>query len=470
MNTRPIAAIICLLIASPSPARAQTDARAMVERAVQLMGGEQTLRSLRTLRYDATAVLFNLGQNPGLHEPMPFNTRTSVIRHDYAGTRIAVLSEIPGGPNGLPFRQRFVQSPAAGMADNNGNFQPLPAVVPVAIRTFPGYLLLAALDPAARLERAGAGVRLYGALDTLTMFFDATGRLAHTETVTDDPMLGDRVTRTTYRNWTPLGRDGLTLPTRVDVSANGTVIQINNLRGFAPNEALPDSVFLIPDSMVTRSRALGAGGAGPVVVRVDSVAPGVYHLTGGSHHSLAVVQRGSTVVFEAPQSTARMRAVLDTLASRFPQAPVRTVVNSHEHWDHASGVRAALAARLTVLAHTTSLPQLRETARARRTIAPDGVERMRHDLRAVGDSLVIGTGAEMLVIYRLPTTHDDGLLVGYHPASRILFVTDVIPSQTALANREVVDFVAARGLAVERVVPSHGAIVPWSRVQQLAQP
>jgi len=147
---------------------------------------------------------------------------------------------------------------------------------------------------------------------------------------------------------------------------------------------------------------------------------------------------------------------------------VRLAINSHDHWDHAGGVRAAVAARVPVMAHATSLPQLREAVRARRTLAPDGVERLRADFRPVRDSAIVGSGANMMIVYRLPTTHDDGLLVGYVPDARLLFVTDVLPNNGAGPNREVVDFAAAHGLAIERVVPSHGAIVPWARVVQLA--
>lgn len=457
-----------LLAALPAIAVAQSDPRAMVERAVRHMGGEAALRALSSIRYDATAVLWALGQSPGLGEPLPLNTRNSTIRYDFAGERQVVMSEFPGGPNNQPFRQRVVQSPQAGMVDNNGNLLPIPAIVPAGLRTFPTALLLAALDPATRLEPAGGGVRMYGALDTMTLYFDADGRLAYSETVADDPMLGDRVTRTTYRWWTLVGRD-LWLPARVDVAANGVLTSVSNLRAFTTGESFADSLFRIPDSTMARSRALGPGGTPAVTVRVDSLAPGIYHLTGGSHQSLAVVSGGAISVFEAPQSSARMNAVLDTLASRFPRTPVRLAINSHDHWDHASGVRAALSARVPVMAHESSLPQLRQTARARRTLAPDGVERMRPDFRAVRDSAIVGSGANMMIVYRLPTSHDDGLLVGYVPDARILFVTDVLPNQNVQPNREVAEFVAAHGLTVERVVPAHGAVFPWSRVQQLAQ-
>src|SRR5262245_44343770 len=61
-------------------------------------------------------------------------------------------------------------------------------------------------------------------------------------------------------------------------------------------------------------------------VRVDTVAPGAYHVVSGVFASFAIVQADSMIVIDLPDTEARSRAMLDTLRSRFRSTPVRLVV------------------------------------------------------------------------------------------------------------------------------------------------
>src|SRR5439155_1650476 len=117
-----------------------------------------------------------------------------------------------GGPQ--PNRCRQQGSPRDrrqhGMTETNG--VPAPenpgqvATLERFMRRTPERLLLTALD-----NPAGA--------DTLDLYFDRrTGLLVLTETLTDDPILGDRVTRTAFTRWQDAG--GVLLWRQLDVEVN----------------------------------------------------------------------------------------------------------------------------------------------------------------------------------------------------------------------------------------------------------
>ena len=54
----------------------------------------------------------------------------------------------------------------------------------------------------------------------------------------------------------------------------------------------------------------------PVQVAVQKLAEGVYYLTGGTHHSLAIDQRDHIVVVEGPQNEERSLAVIAKVKER----------------------------------------------------------------------------------------------------------------------------------------------------------
>jgi glyoxylase-like metal-dependent hydrolase (beta-lactamase superfamily II) len=80
-------------------------------------------------------------------------------------------------------------------------------------------------------------------------------------------------------------------------------------------------------------------------VTADKVADGVWFLAGGSHNSVAIEMKDQVIVVETPLYDGRAAAVLAKARELVPGKPVRTVINSHHHFDHAGGLRAAVARR-----------------------------------------------------------------------------------------------------------------------------
>jgi glyoxylase-like metal-dependent hydrolase (beta-lactamase superfamily II) len=295
-----------------------------------------------------------------------------------------------------------------------------------------------------------------------------------TEVLSDDPILGDRRTVTALTRWQEAG--GVLYARQVDTEVNGRLQTHTILTAVTVNGEVPDSLFVIPDSIKSKAQP-GNPDPAPITVSLVELAPNVWRAEGGSHHSLIVDQGTRLALIEAPMSARRMEAVLDTLRSRFPGKPVGVAINTHHHWDHASGVRTVLAANVPVVTHARNVSFVRSIASSRKTVRPDALSRAsrpaRTTITAVDDSLVVGSGDSRVVAYRLPTAHAEGVLAIYVPSARILFQSDVVsanPNPPAAGSAELVKFVKARGITVERMAGGHGRVVAWADVERAAAP
>jgi glyoxylase-like metal-dependent hydrolase (beta-lactamase superfamily II) len=394
-------------------------------------------------------------------------------------------------PTGAVVRQRQVIAGEIGMTEANGVQTPTaPGAVAGALqgmRLQPDRLLLRALDQPASLSPVPPkrwrgelmdGVRFAQGADTVALYFDRlSGLLTVSELVTDDPILGDRHGITWYTKWQDAG--AVKLPRQFDSYTNERLLSHNDVTALTLNGDVADTLFAIPDSIARRAQRASPAPP-PVVVNLVELAPGVWRAEGGSHHSLVVEQTSQLVVVEAPQNAARFRAVLDTLKSRYPARPVGLVVNTHHHWDHAGGVRSALAAGLRLGTHQRNLAFIRGIAAARKTIQPDALSRRQTlpSIVAVSDSLIIGTGDRRVVLYELPTSHVEGMLAAYVPSARLLFAADVLsppvppaaPTLPALGSGELAALVRRLGIPVERYAGAHGGVVSWTEVERAAGP
>jgi glyoxylase-like metal-dependent hydrolase (beta-lactamase superfamily II) len=480
---RSIAAMSVALVAlAPATLAAQTPT-AIIRRAVNGIGGEQSVRAVTNQVTDINSAIFQLGQEETPASPARATLSFARIAYDFAGNRYAIQQENRpvAGPT---TRQRRVMANDAGMVVNNTTETPdTRAGVAASMRVMrlsPIALLRTALDAPNTLRPAVAkryrgelmdGLHIAGR-DTATLYFDrGSGLLTVVETLTDDPILGDRRTTTMYQRWQDAG--SVKLPRQVDIEVNGRLSQHQVITSAVVNGALADSTFAVTDSI--RTRFANAPAAAPLGVTLNELAPGVWRAEGGTHFSLVVEQPNRLVVIEAPLNAQRSRAVLDTLRSRFPSKRVGLAVSTHHHWDHAGGVREYLASGIPVTTHRRNVESVREIGSAPKTVVRDGISRGRAApaVSGVGDSLTIGTGDSRVVLYRLPSTHAEGILAAYVPNARLLFVADVLspaPTLPALGSQEVVAMVTAAGITVDRVVGAHGGIAPYADVTRAARP
>ena len=456
-------------------------AQTLLSRAAQAMGGTAALDALRNKTVEFNSATFALGQEETAESPARATMTFGRIVTDYAGTR-QFTTQTARAVNGTVTQLRRVTLPTMSMAETNGTLTMdgggFPAnlarnqslQIEQVIRAGVHHADAARLVPLRQLRgEAVRGVRLFLGPDTVSVYFDQTTGLPFaTETVTDDGVLGDRRTLTWYTRWQDAG--GVMLPRQVDVEWNGRLQSHVVFTSAAITQELDQAQFAIPDSMAQRAPRLPAAPP-PLTVTLVNLAPGVWRAEGSTHHSLVVEQGNGLLVIEAPQSAVRSNAVLDTLRSRFPGKPVTGVVMTHHHYDHSGGIRAYQARGIRVIGHQRNAGFVRRVGTAPKTVAPDRISRgaVAPPFIPVRDSLSLGSGAGHVVLYRLASSHAEGLLGAWVPSAGIVFTSDVVSpaanqAPPRLGSTELVAFARKFGIAPSKYVGGHGVVVDWSVV------
>jgi glyoxylase-like metal-dependent hydrolase (beta-lactamase superfamily II) len=141
-------------------------------------------------------------------------------------------------------------------------------------------------------------------------------------------------------------------------------------------------------------------------------------------------------------------------------------VNSHHHFDHSGGVRAAISEGLTVITHQGNVAFFEEIAKRPHTIVPDALAKNPKPLTVEGvkDEKVITDGTMTVNLYPVTGAHSETMLMAYFPRQRILVEADVYnpgPVQTFAA--EFLATVKARNLRIDRIAPLHAMVTTYAQ-------
>ena len=213
-------------------------------------------------------------------------------------------------------------------------------------------------------------------------------------------------------------------------------------------------------------QAAGApgGGAQPAAPPpVEKLGDGAFKI-GGNYVSLAVDMGDHILVVESGQNDARGLAVMAAAKQAIPNKPIRFVVNSHPHFDHASGLPAAVAEGATILTHNNNEEVLEKLLAGPRTLIGDSLSkvssRRTNVVTGVGDRDVRkGTNGKVVELHRVPNEHSDGMLVVYLPAEKVLWSADITavnptPAQVGIV-KATVETVDRLKLDFNSFIPAH---------------
>jgi hypothetical protein len=340
----------------------------------------------------------------------------------------------------------------------------------------PLTLLRAALTPGARV----ANLRTSGTLrsvdvttaqgDTLTLTVDAMNRPVSIRTAVYHQNLGDTQRVTTFGAYENL--DGVRLPKRIVTTLDKWVeydigVMKHTLDADLATLAAPDA---------TRAQPMPAApvpGAVPMFT-VMPVAQGIWFITGGGNPSVVVEFADHVTLIEVAGNDARVQALIAKAKELVPGKPVTQAVITHHHFDHTGGLRAAVAAGLTIITHRVNEAWFREAVTTRKhSMQPDALTRSPRPLRIVtfDDSHTLRDGTMELVLYHLRnSTHGDGILSAYFPRDRVYVEVDVWnPGAQIQPHLHSLDEeIRRRGVPIDRVIPMHGnAVQPFAELQKI---
>jgi glyoxylase-like metal-dependent hydrolase (beta-lactamase superfamily II) len=329
----------------------------------------------------------------------------------------------------------------------------------------------------------------------LSVTIDATTKLpVSISSTVAHPILGDVVAESDFERYETV--EGVKVPTRITERVDGHVVSqmhvIKQTGGFDPEGPLPPPVFAaFPQNVyLPAPSGLGAQTDRPPELTVEPLADGVWRLIANQYASVLIALSDHSVLVEAPLDDQRTEALLAKAAETAPGKPVTTLVVSHHHFDHIGGVRAAIAKGLTIVASggqaeetgpetartTTSRSEaafIEEIAMRRHARVPDLLQQRPQPLKleAITGDRKLGDAAQTIDILPIAGSgYADTLLMVYVRRPRLLIEADVYtppapgtrgePSYPFAAN--LIDNVQRRKIAVDRIVPLHGPVVPWS--------
>ncbi len=466
-----VAAAALWLASCAAPQR--EDAAAVLARASQAMGANQ----LDTLRYSADGTGYTFGQAYRAGGAWPKITIHSLTRSiDYARSAMrdeVVLSRAePLGGGGYPLsgQQRNDQFVSGELAWNQSGDSVTPSPRALVERVHQLWITPHGILKAAR--RGSATVRT-GEAGANAVSFELPGRFSATatigtdglvrrvESIVPDPVLGDTAVVTTYDDYRDFG--AIRFPMRIRQTMGGYPVLDLTVREVQVNPALALAAPEAARNVAER-------------VTFENVAEGVWFLAGGSHNSVLIELQDRLVLVETPLNDARTRAVIDQAKVLVPDKPIRTVVNSHQHFDHAGGVRSAVAEGATIVTHADNMAYFEAAFAQANRILPDAMARSgkKAVFQPMRDKLEIADARRPIEVHRIVGgPHSESMVMVYLPREKLLIEADAFtppapntpPPAVANANNvNLVDNIERLKLAVDRILPLHGRVVPTSEL------
>ncbi len=427
---------------------------ALVNRAAEALGGRDRVLALKTLQIVGYGELayFNGGGNitgdpeaPQKWQKVLEHTRT--IDFEHGRTRVQqrlkfdFVFAATAGQLGLNRNNETLDGDVAYNIGGGflappqaGTPQPQPAGAAAArqrrmeLLSHPVAIVRAALDPTSTLSkfRRENNLQLVDVTvrqgDTLTLAVHGTSNLpAWVRYVGPNANLGDVTYRTAFTGYVP--EKGIQLPTGFatmidfrNVVQSKLYVDRNIVDGPIDDLSAPASVRSVSPR--------GAAEGGNTNLQPMKVADHVWYLNGNTFFEFD----DHFTMVEANRTDAALQAILKVVNALVPGKRVTQVIQTHHHFDHSVGLRAAVAEGLTVISRRGNEGIFREMAARPARLFPDALGRNPKPLKfmPVDDHLKLKDSTNEIDIYHIVGNYHmaDGVIV-HVPAANLLVEADL---------------------------------------------
>jgi glyoxylase-like metal-dependent hydrolase (beta-lactamase superfamily II) len=474
MNRSIIPCLVLALLATACATTPTPDAPTLLREAQAAIGSS----NLKTLVVTGAGTGSTFGQAYGADNTWPglklstvtraMNFETGALRNESMLSR----SE-PNGGGAIPLMGRgearnmlFTRDGFAWGAAVAGNPAPNPSAVPLRQHelwtTTPHGALKAAAKYNAKSGSASVDGRRYDTLAFLvpgqlsaTLYLDEMKRVVRIESLMPHPVLGDTPVITEFSDWKDMA--GLKMPTRVRQRQGAGGAEVLNLVIAEASVDTPVEIDVPASVREFKER-----------INYDPIAPGVWFITGGSHNSVAIELADQIVLVEAPQYDGRATALIEVAGTLVNGKKVKTVINSHHHFDHAGGLRAAAGEGAALITSALAKPYFEKAFANPNRIAPDRLARSTATPRILGvdGSMVLKDPLRPIEIHEIQgSIHARGFLMIWLPNEKLLIQGDAFTpgAQNAppppVPNPETVNLlrnIERLGWKPEAILPLHG--------------
>ena len=424
LKWRAVAALIATLL--PACAFAQ-DAKAVIDAATKALG----TTGLNSISYSGAAAQGNFGQSRTISFGLASTTirnYTRAIDFTKPASRATGEATPPAGRGAPPGQPRPYEEVIT--ADSPWSQQ-------LSIWVTPWGFLRGATANHATLKTRKIGDVSYKTLTwsppqkapsgepyEIVGFIDAENLVARVETRLEHPIFGDMRVELMFQNYRDFG--GVKSPTRIAERRMGMEMFVTVIGAVQANPV--DLAQLMTASTPGTTATPGRTGSpsAPPAAASEKLADGVYRITGG-YVSMAVEFKDYVVVVEGGQNEARGLAVIAETKRLFPTKRIKYVVNTHPHFDHASGLAPFVADGVTVLEHDNSRYFMEASLSEPRTLVGDALAKSKKKPKVEGviDKMVLQDETRTLELHAVKDLdHSDAMLIAYLPREKILFTAD----------------------------------------------
>jgi len=228
--------------------------------------------------------------------------------------------------------------------------------------------------------------------------------------------------------------------------------------------------YLDSDSVSFDTRATSS-------LRLAEIAPGVQHQVGGSHNTLIVEMSDFLVVMDAPVTDNQSVWTINAVKAKYPGKPVKYLVLTHHHMDHAGGIRAYAAQGATLVVGKGAGAHFRKALSSPSTRNPDVAARdfSNTPIVEVDGKYVISDGKREFTVHSVDNSHAAAYLIGYVPDARLAYVTDIwspgrdpLPAKISSPLAALTAAVRKAGIAPTRFAGGHGSTGEYAPLAALA--
>ncbi len=473
------------LVACASPDRASGGAP--VDSAVALAKANAAMGTagVNSLRFAATGTGTVYGQafQPGTQWPQVtysnfsrlYDYNTAAMREEFARSRAE-----PQGGGALPLmgegEQRGVFMLQADTAWNLAGTATVAAPVALDARihdlwTSPHGVLKAAAKNKATAKQVNEGGKTYVALSftepsrlVATAFVNEQGMVERVESRFPHPVMGESSVVTTYSDYRAHG--AAQFPMRIRQSQEGHPVldlQVGEVQVNAPAAiSTPEPVRAFVERAVS-----------------EKVAEGIWHIAGGSHNSVAIEMQDHVILVESPLYDKRAAPVLAEVKRLVPGKPIRFVISSHHHFDHAGGLRAAVADGATLLTSDSAVPFFQKAFSTPNRIAPDLLAQSGKTAKVEGYSgkRILTDGRRTVELHAITdNVHATGFNMVYLPQEKLLIQADAYnplppnappPAKPNGNHLSLIANIERLGLKADRILPLHGRVLPTTELYRM---
>ena len=474
--------LACLAAATLTACAQPSPEQQVIDDAASALGGRGRVLAVKTLVIEGEGANFNLGQDVTPEAASQTFSVTFTRSVDVAAGR--ARTEQTRTPNFPYFQGQAPQKQVQGIDGEVGynvagsNTTRISNAAAkdrrMEIYHHPLTMVRAALDPAVTLAnfRTQDNQRVVDVTTAdglaFTLAIDTASKLpTRVVSMADNTNLGDVAIETGFADYQDAG--GLKLPARLTTRTDKYTTAELRVTKHSVDSVVGDLAAPTPAASAPAMSA-----PPPATVAVEEVAKGIWYLAGQSHHSVLVEFNDHLMLIEAPQNDTRTLAVIAKAKDLRPGKPLTVVINSHHHFDHSGGIRAAVAEGLTVAAQKASVPFFTDAMARSHASAPDALAAAPRPLKlqTIDDEAVFTDGTMTVNVYHIiGSPHADTLLMAYFPKERLLVEADVFNPGQAVNQfaANLLENIKKRKLRVDRIMPLHGKIAPYAELVKTVQ-